>query len=183
MKAVVDGLARQLSTVLLAYELGTPMTRMFHPRRSAVIRLGVKDIGYVGELHPAIRDQVLKTPESIVIFEINLKSLRKYERHSTRFKPLSKFPSSEIDLAFVVDREISSQSIGETIKQAGGNLLSTLSVFDSYEGEHVAAGKRSLAFRLNFQSPERTLTDDEVVGLKDKIIQSMLQKHSATLRS
>jgi len=83
----------------------------------------------------------------------------------------------------VVDSTVLSQAMGDTIKSVAGNLLHQLSVFDVYQGEHVAEGKKSLGFRLSFQSPERTLNDDEVVGLKTKIIQTVEQKHSATLRS
>jgi phenylalanyl-tRNA synthetase beta chain len=182
-KGVVETLLRHLTTVFATYEPGTPMGKMFHPKRSAVIKLGMKDIGYIGEIHPNVREHVLKTTEPVVAFEINLKGLRKFERTTIRYKTPSRFPASELDLAFVVDSTVLSQAMGDTIKSVAGNLLHQLSVFDVYQGEHVAEGKKSLGFRLSFQSPERTLNDDEVVGLKTKIIQTVEQKHSATLRS
>jgi phenylalanyl-tRNA synthetase beta chain len=181
-KGIVETLVRQLTTVFAAFEPGTPMTKVFHPKRSAAIRLGLKDIGYIGELHPNVREEILKTTESVVAFEINLKSLRKFERTGVRFRAPSRFPSSDLDLAFVVDTAVMSTALGDTIKHAAGNLLHQLSVFDVYQGEHLPEGKKSLGFRLSFQSPDRTLTDEEVVGLKNRVVESVQSKHSATLR-
>lgn len=181
-KGVVETLVRQMTTVFAAYEPGGAMTKIFHPKRCAVIKLGSKDIGYIGEVHPNVRDNVLKTNESLVAFEINLRSLRKFERLSTKYRAPSRFPASDFDLAFIVDNTTTSTVLTDTIKHAAGNLLNTVSVFDVYQGEGVPEGKKSLAFRLSFQSPERTLTDDEVTGLREKVVQSIQEKHSATLR-
>jgi phenylalanyl-tRNA synthetase beta chain len=181
-KGLLENMVRQLTTVYLAFE---PLKshRLFHPSRSAIVKLGVREIGYLGEVHPFIRDQVLETNEPVVMFELNIDALRKYERSTVRYKPPSKFPAVELDLAFVVDSGATGHLISEAIRHAGGNLLNELSIFDVYQGDNIPAGKKSLAFRLSFISPERTLHDDEVNALKDKIISTVSEKFSAQLRS
>ncbi len=181
-KGVVEMLVRELTTVYLAYE---PLKnhRLFHPARSAVLKLGVREVGYLGEVHPYIRKQLLDTQEPVVLFELNLDALRKYERSGIRYKSPSKFPAVELDLAFTMDLSIASNLFVDSIRHAGGSLLSDIAIFDVYQGEHIPAGKKSVAFRLSFQSTERTLNDDEVVQLKDKIISTVKDKFSADLRS
>lgn len=181
-KGVVDALVRQLSTIYLAYE---PLKnhRLFHPARSATLKLGVREVGFIGEVHPYVRKQLLDTDEPVVFFELNLDALRKYERSGIRYKTPSKFPSVEFDLAFVMEKSVASHSLVESIKHAGGALLTDISIFDVYQGEHIPAGKKSVAFRLAFSSVERTLNDDEVKQLKERIITVVSDKFSAQLRA
>src|SRR5690606_38649520 len=113
-----------------------------------VLKLGLKEIGYVGEIHAIVRDNILDTSEAVVLMEINLGALRKYERTGVRYKAPSKFPAVDLDLAFVVDREVTSQALTENIRQTGGDLLSDCTIFDVYEGDRIPQGKRSLGFRL-----------------------------------
>lgn len=181
-KGIIEILARQLTTVFLAYE-PPKNTQLFHPHRSAVIKLGLKEVGTVGEIHPLIRQGVLDTPEPIVLFELNLEALRRYERSTVRYKIPSRFPASEFDIAVLVDKPIPGQSLLESIRHLGGTLLTDVSIFDVYEGEHIPSDKKSLAFRLVFQSPERTLLDTEVTQLREKIVQTLGDKFGATLRA
>lgn len=141
-KGLVEILFRQLTTVFLAFE---PLKnhRLFHPSRSAILRLGVRDIGYLGEVHPYIRDHVLETTEPVTLFEINLDALRKYERTTTRYKSPSKFPPVEIDLAFVMDKAVTGHLLSESIRHTGGSLLHEFSIFDVYEGDNIPEGKRA----------------------------------------
>lgn len=180
-KGLVEGLVKQLTTVFLSFE-PTQMS-LFHPKRSALIKLGLKDVGFVGELHPFIRENVLETNEPVVLFEINLEVLRKYERSGVRYKTPSRFPGVELDLAFVVNESLSAQSLLESIKHAGGPLLTEVTIFDVYQGEHVQSPKKSLAFRLHFSSPERTLQDGEVNTAKENIIKVASDKFQAQLRA
>lgn len=180
-KGVLEILVRQLTTVQLTFE-PLKTSKLLHPNRAAVIKLGPREIGQVGEIHPVVRDSILGTTEPVVVFELNLAALRKHERFGVRFKAPSKFPAVELDLAFLVDRETTSQAMAETIRQAGGDLLADCFVFDVYEGDRIAEGKRSIAFRLSFNSPERTLNEDEVTQLKNAIVDGLRNKHSAALR-
>lgn len=181
-KGVVEHMFRELTTVIPVFE---PLKhhRLFHPNKSAVIKLGVREVGFVGEVHPFIRKKYLETTESVVVFELNLEALKKYIRSSIRYQGPSKFPSIELDLAFTVDKTATGNSMVETIKHVGSNLLHQVKIFDVYSGENVTAGKKSLAFRLTFSSPERTLQDTEVTSLKEKIVQAVSEKHQAQIRA
>ncbi|NDD04236.1 MAG: phenylalanine--tRNA ligase subunit beta [Proteobacteria bacterium] len=182
VKGLVELLVKQLTTVFLSFE---PIQNMplFHPKRAAVIKLGLKEVGYLGEIHPHIRQNVLDTHEPLVAFELNLELLRKYERTAVRYKTPSRFPGVELDLAFVVDRNVAAQTLLESIKHAGGQLLSEVSVFDVYEGETIPQTKKSLAFRLSFMSPERTLQEAEVTSARETIVKAATEKFGAQLRS
>lgn len=182
VKGLVELLVKQLTTVYLSFE---PVQNMplFHPKRAALIKLGLKEVGYLGEVHPHIRENVLETSEPVVAFELNLDVLRKYERTAVRYKTPSKFPGVELDLAFVVDKTVTAHSVLESIKHAGGQLLSEVSIFDVYEGENIPQTKKSLAFRLNFLSTERTLQDSEITSAKENIIKVATDKFGAQLRA
>jgi len=181
-KGLVELLTRQLTTVFMAHE---PLKnhKLFHPSRSSVLRLGVREIGFVGEIHPFVRNNILEAQEPLVLFEINLDALRKYERGTIRYKVPSKFPSVEFDLAFTVDGPTASSLLCDTIRGAAGNLLTDITVFDVYEGKNIPEGKKSVGVRLTFCSSERTLLDDEINTVRDKVVQTVGEKHGAQLRT
>jgi phenylalanyl-tRNA synthetase beta chain len=180
-KGALESLVHQLTTANLNF-VPTSNQTLFHPNRAASIRLGDREIGQVGEIHPIIRDNYLKTTEAVVLFEINLGALRKLEKTGVAFRAPSKFPAIEVDLAFLIDRDVTSAALRKSIEASAGGLLTSCFVFDSYEGERVAAGKRSIGFRLGFSSMERTLQESEVASLKTQVIETLKSEHSATLR-
>lgn len=182
VKGLVESLVRQLTSVRLAFET-TQNTTLYHPNRSATIKLGLKEVGSLGEIHPVIRDNILETSEPVMLFELNLDALKKYERLTTRYRTPSKFPAIELDLAFVVEKSVSCHAVLEIMKHTGGELLSDVSVFDVYEGESIGPSKKSLAFHLTFQSQERTLQDNEIQELKNRIVSNLKDKHGADIRS
>lgn len=182
LKGLLEALTRDLTSVYLAYE---PLKNhpMLHPARSATLKLGVREIGCVGELHPHLKKNLVETTEPVVLFELNLDALRKYERNTVRYKPPSKFPAVDVDLAFTLDTSLSSHSIIESMKVTAGPLLQKIKVFDLYQGDNIPSGKKSLAFRLTFGSNEKTLLDEEVVSIKTKIIDSVSEKFGGQLRA
>lgn len=182
-KGLVEILVKQLTTVFLSFEPISSDVTSLHPKRSALIKLGLKEVGYVGEVHPHIRENVLETNEPVVVFELNLEVLRKYERTGVRYKTPSRFPGVELDLAFVVNETLSAQALLETIKHSGGPLISEVSIFDVYQGEHIPSPKKSVAFRLHFSSSERTLQDSEVQSARDNIVKTVSERYQAQLRS
>ena len=104
-------------------------------------------------------------------------------RRPSRLASVSRFPSSDIDLALVVDDAIPAASVQATLRRAGGELLDSVALFDVYRGEGVAPGSRSLAYRLRFCAPDRTLTDAEVSGARARCIAAVADAHGATLRA
>ena len=103
-------------------------------------------------------------------------------RRSEEARPVSRFPSSDIDLAFVVQDAIPAGSVERTLRKAAGDLLESIELFDVYRGPSVAEGARSLAFRLRFCALDHTLTDREVGELRARSIAAAEQAHGAVLR-
>jgi phenylalanyl-tRNA synthetase beta chain len=182
LKGLLEMLVREMSTVLLSYD-AVKNTTLFHPQRSATLKLGLKEVGVLGEIHPAIAKNILETDEKVVVFELNLEALKRFERIGYKYKTPSKFPPVELDIALLVDGQVTSQALNDSIRQTGGPTLSNVQLFDLYEGDKIPAGKKSLAFHLTFLSNDRTLKDDEVFALRDKIVQTLKEKHSAELRA
>ena len=99
-----------------------------------------------------------------------------------KYKEISKYPSIVKDLAFIIKKDITSGSLIETIKKAGGKLLTNIEVFDVYTGENVKEDEKSIAYSLTFSDPTRTLSDEEVMQIFNKIIDEVTKKHNAVLR-
>ncbi|HUZ15486.1 MAG TPA: phenylalanine--tRNA ligase subunit beta [Gaiellaceae bacterium] len=133
--------------------------------------------GWVGELHPAELDGVWGA------FELDLDALAARAGGLRRFGEVSPYPEVRQDLAFVVDEDVPAAEILAAIRAAGGDLLRDVSVFDEYRGPQVGEGKRSLAFRLAFGSPERTLTDEDVAPARAAIADAVGETFGAVLRA
>ena len=147
-----------------------------HPGQSARIVLQGKEIGVIGKLHPnVLRDDVY-------VFEINLSRLLSNFPSRMTYKDIPKFPSISKDIAFIVKKNVTAGEIMDTIKKTGGKLLQSISVFDVYTGENVLEDEKSIAFKLNFMDPSRTLTDDEVMNIFNEIISKVENSHNAKLR-
>ena len=101
---------------------------------------------------------------------------------SARFRPFSLYPSSDIDLAFEVDDDVPASAVEDAIRAAGGDLLWSVRLFDVYRGTGVADGRRSLAYTLRLQAPDRTLTDADVAQVRTAIIDAVQSQLGATLR-
>jgi len=151
-----------------------------HPARSATLSLGRDVIGAVGEIHPDVAD-AFEVSERIAVLELNLSILLAAEPKVAQWKPTSRFPSSDLDLAFVVPNSVAAEKVDKGIRQAAGALLVDLSLFDVYRGQGMPEGNRSLAYRLRLQSVDRTLTDDDVATVRAKV-EAITSKMGATLR-
>lgn len=122
------------------------------------------------------------TKDSIFAFEINLDKLLEKKTGKMTFKEISKYPTSSKDLAVVVDKSILAKDIEVEIKKAAGKIFVSSEIFDSYEGPTIGINKKSLAFSIVFGLPDRTLTDDEVNGAMQNIIERVSKKFNAELR-
>ncbi len=151
-----------------------------HPTRSAALSLGRDAIGTVGEVHPDVLD-AYGVEERVAVLELNLSVLLAAEAKVALWKPTSRFPSSDLDLAFVTPDSVTAEKVDKAIKQAAGALLVELALFDVYNGAGMPAGSRSLAYRLRLQALDRTLSDTELTELRNKVIAGVA-KLGATLR-
>ena len=130
----------------------------------------------MGKLHP----NTIKG--NVYALEIDLDKLLINRSTKMSFKEIPKYPSIIKDFAFVVDKSISAGDIIAQIKKSGGKLLTNISIFDLYTGENVLENEKSIAFKLEFMEPTRTLTDEEVMEVFNKIILDIENKFDAKLR-
>ena len=151
------------------------MPKEFHPYQTAQISVNNDIVGIVGKLHPEV------SKEDVYVLEINLDKLLDKKVGKMKYKEISKYPSIKKDLAVIVDKDITSEEIAKQIKKAAGSLLLGVKVFDVYTGTGIEETKKSIAYSLEFGASDRTLTDEEINGVLEKIIAS-LEKQGAELR-
>ncbi|MBI3735264.1 phenylalanine--tRNA ligase subunit beta, partial [Candidatus Sumerlaeota bacterium] len=157
--------------------------REYHPGRSAQIMVGDEKIGQFGEMHPAMAAQY-DLRGRIYAGEINLAAILKRRGEIARkFEPLPKFPSSERDLALVVDARVPAGDLVDAAMTFGKPLVEELSVIDLYSGSPIPEGKKSLALRFRLRSAEGTLTDEEINALMARIANGLQSSCGATLRA
>jgi len=137
-------------------------------------------LGSVGEIDPTVLAYA-GIVGRVACLEVNLSVVLNEVAKPQSAQVVSKYPSSDFDLAFVVANNVSAASMVKTLRQAGGNLLIDVALFDIYRGKGVSEDSRSLAYRLRLQAPDRTLTDVEVSEVRAKCI-AAAEKLGATLR-
>jgi len=156
---------------------------VFHPGKCAVIVIGEKQVGVMGELHPEVQDNY-DFPESPVLgATIYLDTLKELIPPHYEVSAVSPYPAVLEDIALVVDEDIPADKVEGLIAQTGGRTVSEVRLFDVYRGEQIGAGKKSLAYNLTYQAEDRTLTDEEVAKLRDKIVKRLEREIGAKLRA
>ena len=133
--------------------------------------------GWAGELHPALLEGEWGA------FELDLDALVAAAPESVAYEEVSPFPEVRQDLAFVVGDDVPAAAIAAAMREAAGPELRDVHVFDEYRGGQIGEGKRSLAFRVAFGSPERTLTDEDAALLRGKIVDALAKQFGAVLRA
>ncbi|MBR3049488.1 MAG: phenylalanine--tRNA ligase subunit beta [Bacilli bacterium] len=146
-----------------------------HPGVSADIILDREKIGIIGKVHPKL------VKDDIYVFELSMNSLMKKVKN-IKYKEAPKYPEIEKDMAFILDKDISAGEVINTIRKAGGRLLSDIDIFDIYTGENIDNNKKSIAFKLTFVDLNKTLTDEEVMEVFNRIIDKVEEVHKAKVR-
>lgn len=155
----------------------------FHPGKCAQITAGGKTLGVIGELHPLVRRAYDLPQAAVLATEMDISALMDLMPTNFEVRTVPSYPPVLEDIAIVVDSKVQASEVERIIREAGGAILVDLQLFDVYEGEQISEGKRSLAFNLVYQNPERTLTDEEVAKVRKKIIKSLDKELGAKLRS
>jgi phenylalanyl-tRNA synthetase beta chain len=154
-----------------------------HPARAAdVTGLTGLTLGTLGEVDPAVVNAYGLTGR-IGFLQFSLEALSEEPRKPLEARPVSRFPGGDVDLAFVVDEKVPARDVLETIRRAGGDLLESCWLFDVYRSHQIGAGKKSLAFRLRFRAPDRTLDESELARLRQTAIDAVTKEYGAALRS
>ncbi len=152
-----------------------------HPTRSADVFIAGQKRGEVGEVDPAVAE-AFGVAGRVGWIQLDLGAVLEGPHGRRNYRRVSKFPSSDIDLAFVVPNDVPAASVQVTINKAGSDLLVDCRLFDTYRGESLGADVRSLTYSLRLQATDRTLTDDEVGQVRQSIIDAVAKNHNGQLR-
>ena len=169
---IIKGIAEELLDFLgyggrYSFIVKENMPKELHPGQSALISVNNDIVGVIGKVHPQI------TKEAVYVMEINLDKLLSKKTGKMKYKEISKYPTVKKDIAILADKDIEASQIAMQIKKAAGSLLISSEVFDLYTGKGIPEGKKSLAYSLTFGSNDRTLTDEEINEILNKIIEKL----------
>ncbi len=157
------------------YHLEVAELTDMHPGISAKVFLDNDEIGIIGRIHPSIKK------DDIYILELSMTKLMRNVK-PLKYKAASKYPEIEKDFAFILDKNINSGDIIQTIKKASGRILKEVEVFDIYTSDNLSPNKKSIAYHLTYQDNNRTLTEEEVMQSFNKAIEAVTKEFDAVLR-
>lgn len=179
IKGILEMIARQLN-VALRFQPMEQANKEMHPKRSADVYFNQEKIGFVGCLHPQFAFQ--EGLDEVYVCELRIDSLLESIPPLHVYQPITKYPSMERDLAFVLSRDVQAQDVVDTIKQIDRNLISDVFIFDVYQGENVQENQKSLAIRVVFSSVE-PLSEEMIQPKMKRIIKALYETYQAVLRS
>lgn len=183
-KGIVEELLDQLRVEKVRFRPAEDEGYAFlQPGRAAEVLSGGTVLGWVGEIHPKIRE-AYDIDAPVVAFELNLDQLMSAARDQQAYHDFSTYPAVEMDLALVVDEATTCEDVERRLTSAGGKLLRQVRLFDVYrDDERVGKGKKSMAFALTYQADDRTLTTDEVEKVHQKLVTKVCKALGAEIRS
>ena len=177
LKGIVEELLDYLGYVnRYSFIVDDNIPEELHPKQSASIILQGKNIGIIGKLHPSV------SKDNIYVCEINLDKLLKNSPSRMTYKDIPKYGSMNKDVAFVVKKDINVETIKKEIKKSCGKLLNNINIFDIYEGDKININSKSIAFSLEFLDLNKTLTEEEVMNVFNKMIDDVTKKLNCTVR-
>jgi phenylalanyl-tRNA synthetase beta chain len=154
---------------------------VFHPGKTAKVVIGDETAGYVGEIHPDVADN-FECPYDTYIAVLEIKTIVENADMVREYKPLPRYPAVSRDIAVIISDDIPVKDIENALKSKGGKYLEEIRLFDVYRGEQVPEGKKSVAYTLNFRSPDRTLVDDDVNKVVEDMLNELKRVFDAVLR-
>ena len=150
-----------------------------HPGRFAEVYLGEKRIGFIGEVHPQVADKLgLNTT---YVFEINLDEVISEGKVKPKYEEVTKYPEITRDIAMLVDVKDEYQNIYNVVESVNSKLITKVELFDLYVGAELLVGKKSLALTITYSDKQKTLTDEEVTAVHDKVL-AALTAYGAIIR-
>lgn len=180
LKGAVENIVEGLGIKNSKYERESENVS-YHPGKTAKLVIGKNVVGTLGEVHLAVSENYgLDVP--CFVAELNLDYLYESSNMDKKYKPLPKFPAVTRDIALLVEDAVLVQEIDETIRKAGGNLVEKVELFDIYKGKQIPEGKKSIAYAIAYRDENKTLKDEDVNKVHEKILRSLEYKLGATLR-
>lgn len=180
VKAIVESLLCLLQINDVKWSSDSPEP-FYHPGKCCWIMAGETCLGSMGELHPDVLDS-FEIEHEAYYFEFNFELLVKLAGRLSEIRTPSRFPDSVRDLALLAPLELPSTELIECVRAARIKELEDVSIFDLYQGDRIPAGNKSIALRLRYRSQERTLTDEDVQKLHQKVVTSLTNKLNVTVR-
>jgi phenylalanyl-tRNA synthetase beta chain len=154
---------------------------LFHPVQAASLFVEGRNIGAIGSVHPQwLMNEKVRT--GVAVGEVDLNALSRGQPRTVKFKPVSKFPAVERDIAFVLPKTMRAADVAGEIKKTASSVLQTIDIFDVFEGGSLPEGHVSVAYRMVFQDHEGTMTDERLTGLQQLIVGNVEKKFSIKVR-
>ncbi len=155
--------------------------RVYHPGRCARISYKGEELGIMGEIHPDVAE-LMGIGQRCHVAEFMFDKVMKNASTEVYYSPLPKYPAVARDIALLIKEDIPAGSVEKVIREAGGSILESVKLFDVYRGKQVDNGMKSAAFALTYRHPEKTLTDEEVTKIHEKVLAALKEKFDAVLR-
>lgn len=182
-KGIIESLLHELATPKVRFKaLSAEETPHLQPGRAAQVLSGGTVLGWVGEIHPLAAD-AFEATAPVVAFELDLDALVKTSQPARDYVDVPLFPAVTMDIALVVDEDVTNEKLMQIMRSAGGKLLSSIQLFDVYrDEERLGAGKKSMAYALEYRSPDKTLTAEEVNKQHERLIKKTCGATGAEVR-
>ena len=180
LKGIIEALLQALHIDEYTFAINSHAS--FHPGKCALLTIGKEKIGWLGELHPKVIENYGFLEAPVLAADLDLELLCTFSPKDFIATPLAVYPPIIEDLAMIVSEETLSAEIEKVIYASGGFLLKQVELFDIFRGEQIGEGKKSMAYRLTYQAPNRTLTDKDVGKLRVRIIKQLEKELSAKVR-
>jgi len=181
LKGIIAALLEQFH--LLEVHFAPAEHPAYHPGKCAQVSSRNQPLGIFGELHPNVAEHFEFPPTPVLIADLDLEVIIALAQDSYVVASVPTFPPVLEDLAIVVDEDLPAEQVAQTIRQSAGRVVADVRLFDIYRSEQIGAGKKSLAYSLTYQAFDRTLTDKEIAGIRQRILRHLEQELGAKLRS
>ena len=178
LKGIFEALLKRFDIQSVAYE--RIELNNYHPHQTALIRLADRVIGHIGKIHPETAKAF--DLEAVYVLEVDLKALFEAHLKKSSYQGVQRYPSVSRDIAIVLDKQCEAGKVIEKIKETCGSVLSTVTIFDVYEGDPLPQSKKSLGIRMVFVNPKKTLKASKVDALVDQVIDDLQAAFDASLR-
>jgi len=180
VKGVVENILGQLNVSGVVYE-NKETENFYHPGKSCNILINGEIVGSLGEIHPTVQEN-FEFEKPLYYFELNFEKLVAHSKDEASVSAPPRFPDTFRDIAMVLDEETPAIDIANCIKGLKVKEIEGVEFFDLYKGEHIPAGRKSIAVRVRYRSPDRTLTDDEVSRLHTSVVDAVIKKLNVSIR-
>lgn len=179
LKGVVESLLEEMN--ITKYRILSSNYDSMHPGRTAELLINNKRIGCLGEVHPDVLDKY-GIDERVYAAELNFEEIIRQSDMNIKYRSLPKYPSVARDIAIVVTEEITAGQVEEIIRNKGGKLIEEVKLFDIYRGSQIEEGYKSMAYSIVYRSDEKTLSEEDITKVHNKIVNSLVNQVGAALR-